>query len=104
MDLIWGIYGIETPETEYKFHPIRRWRLDYAWINQKIGVEIQGGIWIKGLSGRGGAHSLPSNIIRDMEKDNEAQKLGWRIFKFTPQELKKGIAQNFMKSILTEVK
>lgn len=35
-----------------------------------------------------------------MEKYNEAGKMGWRVFRFTPSELKKGIAQTFMKDIL----
>lgn len=96
MDLVWQIYGLPTPRPEYRFHPKRRWRLDFAWVDRKIAVEVEGGIWIKGFTGRGGAHSLPSNIIRDMEKSNEAQKLGWKIFRFTPRELKKGIAQAFM--------
>ncbi len=101
MDLIWGVYGLSTPKTEYVFHPTRKWRFDYVWVDQKIAVEIEGGIWIRGASGRGGAHSLPSNIIRDMEKSNEAQKLGWRIFRFTPKQLKNGEAQAFMKTVLT---
>jgi very-short-patch-repair endonuclease len=96
VDLIWETWGIEKPQTEYKFHPIRKWRFDYAWLDRKIAVEIEGGIWIRGASGRGGAHSLPSNIIRDMEKSNAAQALGWRVFRFTPQQLKTGEAQNFM--------
>lgn len=87
------------PEKEYRFSPKRRYRMDYAWVNEKVAVEIQGGIWIKGLSGRGGAHSLPSNIIRDMEKSNLAQLLGWKLFKFTPQQLKTGEAQSFMREV-----
>lgn len=98
-DITWSPYGLPTPETEFIFHPVRKWRLDYAWIKEKIACEIEGGIWIKGASGRGGAHSLPSNIVRDMEKSNEALRLGWRIFRFTPQQLRKGYAQEFMKTV-----
>jgi very-short-patch-repair endonuclease len=99
MDMTWEIYGLGQPEEEYPFHPTRKWRFDYAWIDRKIAVEVDGGIWIRGRSGRGGAHSLPTNILRDMEKSNEAQKLGWRIFRFTPTEIKKGVAQAFMKTV-----
>ena len=101
-DLTWEVYGIEKPETEYRFHPIRRWRFDFAWPSRRIAIECQGGIWIKGFSGRGGAHSLPSNIIRDMEKNNEAVRLRWRVFLFTPTEIRKGIAQAFMKKVFNE--
>lgn len=96
MDLTWRPFGIPTPETEFRFHPTRQWRFDYAWPDKKIAVEKQGGIWMRGATGRGGAHSLPSNIIRDMEKNNEAVKLGWRVFLFTPQQIRSGEAQNFM--------
>lgn len=34
-----------------------------------------------------------------MEKYNEAQRLGWQVFRFTPQQLQKGDAQAFMKVI-----
>lgn len=93
-DLIWGIHGIETPQSEYRFHPTRRWRFDYAFVDRKIGVEIEGGIW------SGGRHTRGSGFLGDMEKYNEAGKMGWRVFRFTPSELKKGIAQTFMKDIL----
>lgn len=96
---MWEVYGIEKPETEYRFHPIRRWRFDFAWPDKKIAVEEEGGIWMRGRTGRGGAHSLPSNIIRDMCKSNEATRLGWKVYRFTPQEIRKGVAQEFMKDI-----
>lgn len=96
---MWTGYGL-NPTPEYVFAPPRKWRFDWAFIEQKCAVEIEGGIWIKGRSGRGGAHSLPSNIVRDMEKGNMAAKLGWRVFRFQPHELRKGIAQAFMMSVL----
>jgi very-short-patch-repair endonuclease len=84
--------GLPIPITEYRFHPTRRWRFDWAFPQAKLAVEQEGGIWIKGKSGRGGAHSLPTNILRDMEKSNEAAILGWRILRFTPQQVEKGVA------------
>lgn len=90
VDLIWGIYGIPTPEKEVRFHEVRRWRFDYAWIGPKIAVEIEGGIWIKG------AHTRGAHFLSDAEKYNVATAQGWRVFRFTPQQLKKGEAQAFM--------
>jgi hypothetical protein len=92
----WTACGLPEPTPEYNFHPTRRWRFDFAWIPQKVAVEIEGGIWMKGR----GAHSRPSNVLRDMEKQNEAGKLGWRIFRFTPTEYNKGIVQAFLKDVL----
>lgn len=97
MDLVWEIYEIPPPEKEYRFHPTRKWRFDYAWPKHKVAVEIEGGIW---TSGR---HTRAGGFLADMEKYNEAGKAGYRVFRFTPTQLKKGITQAFMKSILTEV-
>ena len=94
MDLIWGIYGIEIPEKEYKFHPKRRWRFDWAWPLQKVAAEREGGLW------NAGRHVRGAGYIADMQKYNEAQRLGWRVFRFTPQQLKTGEAQTCMKKIL----
>lgn len=90
----WSIMGCPKPEREYFFAKPRMWRFDFAWPNKKIAVEIEGGIWIKGR------HNRPQGFINDIEKYNAAGKLGYRIFRFTPTELSKGIAQSFMRDIL----
>lgn len=92
--MTWEVYGIEKPVEELRFAPPRRWRFDYSWGDQRIAVEIEGAVWV------GGRHTRGSGFVRDMEKYNMATKLGWRVFRFTPQELKKGIAQAFIKEIL----
>lgn len=95
MDLIWEIYGIPPPEIEYKFCPTRKWRFDYAWpLPSKVAVEIEGAVWTHGRHTRG------AGFVADMSKYNEAGKLGWRVFRFTPQQLRKGEAQEFMKAVL----
>ena len=92
--MIW--YGLPEPIEEFKFHPTRKWRADYAWPKEKIIVEIEGGIWTKGRHTRG------SGFIGDMEKYNAAGRLGYRVFRFTPSELKKGIVQSFMIDVFKE--
>jgi len=94
MDLVWAPYEIQTPEKEYKLHPTRKWRFDYSWPDQHVAVEIEGAVWVHGRHTRG------SGFVKDMEKYNEAGKLGWRIFRFTPQQLKRGEAQAHMKEVL----
>ena len=86
----WRLYGIEEPIAEYRFHPTRKWRFDYAWPTKKVAVEIEGGIWI------GGAHVRGKHFLSDCEKYNAAGLLGWRVFRFVPGQLKKGEAQSFM--------
>lgn len=36
--------GLPEPEAEYKFHPKRRWRLDFVWLDVGLAVEVDGGI------------------------------------------------------------
>lgn len=86
----WTAYGLPDPVQELKFHPKRLWRFDYAWPDQKIAVEIEGGIWNKG------AHVRGKHFLSDMEKYNAAAKLGWRIFRFTPEQFNKGAVQAFL--------
>lgn len=96
MDLVWEIHGIPMPETEVRFHPTRKWRFDYAWLDSLVAVEIDGGIWARGR------HSRGAGILKDNEKINAAQKLGWRVFRFTPQQLKAGEAQRFIREVLNQ--
>jgi len=53
----------------------RKFRLDFAHIPSKIGIEINGGIYQ-----RNSGHSSIKGLERDYEKINIASHLGWRIF------------------------
>lgn len=78
--------GLPTPIPEYQFAlPERKYSADFAFVDARIIVEVDGGIFRKG----GGAHSHPTNILRDMERTNEATVRGWRLMRFTPEELNK---------------
>ena len=71
-------------EPEYKFHPTRRWKFDFALkpIKTKIAIEVEGGIW----TGKG-RHSVGQGFINDCEKYNQAQILGWIVLRYTPETL-----------------
>ena len=69
-------FGLPEPTPEYKFHPARRWRFDYAWEKQKVAVEIEGAIWTRGRHVRG------SGYIKDCEKYNKAQEMGWVVLRY----------------------
>ena len=68
---------------EYRFHPKRRWRFDYALPRHKIAIEVEGGVWI------GGRHTSAVGFLKDMEKYNTATLMGWRVFRTTPDNLYK---------------
>ena len=86
----WKAYGLPDPIPEFKLHPKRKWRFDFAWPNKKIAVEIEGGIWTQG------AHVRGNHFVSDMEKYNAAAKLGWFVFRFTPQQFKHNQVQAFL--------
>jgi len=77
---------VPMPRLEYQFHPTRRWRMDLCWPAIKVGIEIEGGAWIQGRHTRG------SGFVKDMSKYNEAAILGYRLLRFTPQQVKSGEA------------
>ena len=66
---------------EFQFHPTRRWRFDYAIPSHKIALEVEGGVFSKGRHTRG------AGFIGDIEKYNEATRLGWRVVRTVPWEL-----------------
>lgn len=66
---------------ELKFHPVRKWRADFAIPSQMLLIEIDGGIW------SGGRHTRGGGFIGDMEKLNAAAVLGYRVLRFQPSEV-----------------
>lgn len=65
---------------EYKFHPKRRWRIDFAFPEIQLAVEIEGGVWTQGRHTRG------SGFVKDMEKYNNLTLLEWKLLRFTSTE------------------
>ncbi len=76
--------GFPEPVREFRFAPPRRWRLDYAFPEQKIALEQEGGCWVNGR------HNRASGFLRDMIKYNTLALMGYRLIRFTPQMLSKG--------------
>ena len=72
--------GISIPEQEYKFHETRKFRFDYAWLEKKIALEIEGGVWL----GNKSRHFSGVGILKDMEKYNLAAIKGWRLIRIDP--------------------
>lgn len=80
--------GLPDPVPEFKFHPKRKWRIDYAWPDHKLAVEIEGGVWAHGRHIRG------LGFIQDIEKYNALTLAGWRLLRFTPDMVQSGEALN----------
>jgi len=80
--------NIPLPIREYRFHATRKWRFDFAWPDLKVAIEIDGGAFAFG----GGKHMQP----RDFEKLNTAASLGWKVYRFSPDMIRKGSAIKFL--------
>lgn len=75
--------GVEVVR-EFRFHPTRRWRFDYAIPSEKVALEVEGGAFTQGRHTRG------RGFINDMEKYNTAGTMGWQVFRVIPSELYSG--------------
>lgn len=69
-----------TPE--FKFHPKRRWRFDFAHEASNIAVEIEGGTF-----GGKSRHTTGTGYAKDCEKYNEALFEGWVVFRLTGKQI-----------------
>lgn len=70
---------------EYKFHPIRRWKSDWAIPSAKILIEIEGAIFVAGR------HSRGAGMIQDMCKYNTAATMGYFVLRFHPGDIRTGL-------------
>jgi hypothetical protein len=84
---------------EWRFHPYRRWRFDFALghndfsdeayhrlhVNtRKLAVEVEGHFR--------GRHRSWSEVSSDYEKFNSAVLLNWRVLRFSTEMIKRGDA------------
>ncbi len=76
-------FNVPAPVAEHRFHPIRKWRMDWAWPDYLVALEVNGGLFIGGRHTRGGGQ------LNDMIKFNHAAELGWRILQVQPKDLLK---------------
>lgn len=73
-------FGLE-PEPEFRFDPTRKWRFDFAFLDSKVALEVQGGLFT------GGRHSRGAALLKEHEKLNAAACAGWRILYCIPDDL-----------------
>ena len=73
--LYWrGLCGPEL-QREFVFHPERKWRADFAHVESRTLIEIEGGIYLAG----GGRHNRAAGFVADLEKYLEASLAGWHV-------------------------
>jgi len=79
--LYWQSLGGPVLEREYRFHPTRKWRADFAHIESRTLIEIEGGIYIRGR------HNRAAGFIADAEKYLEAFLAGWSVVRLTSEQI-----------------
>jgi very-short-patch-repair endonuclease len=73
--ILWKEIDGQPLQEEHRFHATRKWRFDFAHLETKIAIEIEGGIW--GQS----RHTKPVGYIKDCEKYNAAIFDGWDVIR-----------------------
>jgi very-short-patch-repair endonuclease len=82
-------------ESEVAFCKGRKFRFDFAIVDKKIAIEIEGGIF------SGGRHTRGAGFTKDMEKYNIAVENGWVVLRYSPAEIKKTSTFEQIKKVLT---
>lgn len=88
--------GFPLPELEYKFHPTRKWRMDFAWPDRMVALEIDGAVFIRG------GHTRGKGYENDREKDGEATVLGWRVLRVSTGQLQRGVCWPWLETLFKE--
>jgi very-short-patch-repair endonuclease len=78
---LWRCLDGPPLEREYRFHPERKWRADFAHLPSRTLIEIEGGAWVAGR------HNRASGFMKDAEKYLEATLMGWRVIRLTVAQL-----------------
>lgn len=90
------VNALPVPTREHRFHPTRMWRFDFAWPDLKIAAECEGGVWVNG------AHNRGAHFTSDCEKYNAATELGWRVFRFTGDQVVNGAAIDTLQRVIKD--
>lgn len=88
------------PHREYEFAKSvgRKWRIDFAWPDVKLGVEVEG-LVVRRIGKQlvtTGRHAHPEGFREDARKYATAAILGWTLLRFERDMVTKGEALAFV--------
>ena len=76
----WHEFGYPDSDIvpQFRFHPVRRWRFDWAWPSRKVAIEVNGR----------GRHQTVVGVRNDCEKCNTAVEMGWVVLHLPTSDIK----------------
>lgn len=74
---------------------LRDWRFDFAIIEHKIAIEVEGGGWMKKSR-----HTSGAGFHGDLLKYQAAARLGWAVYRCDPAMVKSGDAVKTVKILV----
>jgi len=77
-----------------KKNDLKDWRFDFALLEQKIAIEVEGGVF------SGGGHTRGAYYTDNCKKYNTATLAGWRVFRFTTDQVVTGEAFHVIKAAI----
>ena len=77
----WERQGGPELVEEFMFHPTRRWRADFAHIESKLLIEIEGGAY-------GGRHTRGKGFVEDLDKYASAWLHGYTVLRIGAHQVK----------------
>ena len=89
---LWRVAQGPPLEREFRFHPTRKWRADFAHLDSRTLIDVEGGIFMR----TGGRHTRGSGYASDAGKYLEAALAGWRVLRLTGRQVEIGIIKRIV--------
>lgn len=85
------VYNL-NPQREFVFHPSRKWRIDFAFPDKKLAVEVEGSV-----------HRIKGRYAGDIEKYNALSRMGWTLLRYSAKMIHAGTAISEVMEVLEEL-
>lgn len=78
----------DPPARFFRFDPARAWHFDFAWPSKMIAAEVEPATTL----------TRSARLYRnELDKFNSAALRGWRVFRFTPHDVRDGRAMELLR-------